>query len=532
MKKLIFIIIIIILVVSSSFFLKTKFNKNASSDFDFTSNETVNLSELVKTRLDSAPPPNVIILLADDLGWADVGYRGSDINTPNIDRLAKEGMRLERFYATPFCTPTRAALMTARDPIKLGAAHAVFMAWDNAGISPTERFMPEDFKKAGYQTAMVGKWHLGHTIEQHTPNARGFDHFYGHFNTDVLYFDHTFAGGHDFQVNGKPVDHAGEYATDIHGNQASHYIENIRNPDKPFFLYVPFLAPHSPMEAKEEDKSKYPSRLNTPLHPAKTYAAMVDSLDQAIGNILESLDSQGITDNTIVLFFSDNGGYYNFGGVNEPLRGGKLETYEGGVRVNAVLRWPDVLPSNSVNENVVSVLDVYPSLMTAAGISASYKKKIDGLDRWNAIIGNDKRERGEPLIFTSNVPIYNQFKYGVLDERWKLVQSVNHKRRTTEVITELFDVWSDPNEVNDISQKHPDLVMRLIKVLDKRLAKHPVGGQYVKIQPHPGWRAPNDYADVVIPAEQVKEEMWEGFSPIATTVLQQTHKEIGRIKYD
>jgi len=170
--------------------------------------------------------------------------------------------------------------------------------------------------------------------------------------------------------------------------------------------------------------------------------------------------------------------------------------------------------------------------MTAAGISASYKKKIDGLDRWNAIIGNDKRERGEPLIFTSNVPIYNQFKYGVLDERWKLVQSVNHKRRTTEVITELFDVWSDPNEVNDISQKHPDLVMRLIKVLDKRLAKHPVGGQYVKIQPHPGWRAPNDYADVVIPAEQVKEEMWEGFSPIATTVLQQTHKEIGRIKYD
>lgn len=155
-------------------------------------------------------------------------------------------MRLEWFYATPFCTPTRAALITARDPIKLGAAHAVFMAWDSAGISPTERFMPKDFQAAGYQTVMVGKWHLDHTIEQHMPNARGFDHFYGHFNTDVLYFDHTFAGGHDFQENGKSVSHKGEYATDVHGNQATRYINEIRDPDKPFFLYVPFLAPHSP----------------------------------------------------------------------------------------------------------------------------------------------------------------------------------------------------------------------------------------------------------------------------------------------
>lgn len=531
MKKTIFIVTIVLITLSILFF-KIKLNKKPSSNFSFTSAETLNLSELVKTRASDSPQPNIIILLADDLGWADVGYRGSDINTPNIDRLAKEGMRLERFYATPFCTPTRAALMTARDPIKLGAAHAVFMAWDNAGISPVEKFMPEDFKSAGYQTAMIGKWHLGHTIEQHTPNARGFDHFYGHFNTDVLYFDHTFAGGHDFQVNGETVDHSGEYATDVHGNQASHYIENLRNPEKPFFLYVPFLAPHSPMEAKEEDKAKYTSRLDTPRHPAKTYAAMVDSLDQAIGSILSSLDSEGIADNTIVLFFSDNGGYYNFGGVNKPLRGGKLESYEGGVRVNAVMRWPDVLPPNTINENIVSVMDVYPSLMAATGISPNYTKKIDGIDRWSAIIGKGEKERGEPLVFTSNIPIYNQFKYGVLDEQWKLIQHVNHKRRTSEVETELYNVWSDPNETTDLSLERPDIVERLTKVLDKRLAQHPIGGQYVKIQPHPGWRAPNDYADVVIPADQVQQDMWEGFSPIASAVLQQTHGERGRIKYD
>ena len=370
--------------------------------------------------------------------------------------------------------------------------------------------MPEDFKEAGYDTAMIGKWHLGHTIEQHTPNARGFDHFYGHFNTDVLYFDHTFAGGHDFQENGKPVDHDGEYATNIHGNEASRYIEQMRDPDKPFFLYVPFLAPHSPMEAKDEDKAKYPARLDTPRHPAKTYAAMVDSMDQAIGSILDSLDAQGVADNTIVLFFSDNGGYYNFGGVNKPLRGGKLEAYEGGVRVTSVIRWPDVLPANTVNENVISVMDVYPTLMEATGVTPNYKKKIDGIDRWDAVTGTGEKDRGEPLIFTSNVPIYNEFKYGVL----------------------LFNVWTDPNEAEDISAANPEQVTRLTKILDKRLALHPIGGQYVKIQPHPGWRAPNDYADVVIPADQVLPDMWDGFGPLATGVLQQTHGEKGRIKYD
>jgi len=442
LKKI--IAILVILLIAGFIFAKVKFKKVASSDFDFPTEQTANLAELVKIRSADAPPPNVIILLADDLGWADVGYRGSDIQTPNIDRLAKEGMRLDRFYATPFCTPTRAALMTARDPIKLGAAHAVFMAWDNGGISPTERFMPEDFKEAGYQTAMVGKWHLGHTIEQHTPNARGFDHFYGHFNTDVLYFDHTFAGGHDFQENGKPVDHQGEYATNVHGNQAVRYLEQMRDPDKPFFLYVPFLAPHSPMEAKDEDKAKYPARLDGPRHPAKTYAAMVDSMDQAIGDILDSLDAQGIADNTIVLFFSDNGGFYNFGGVNTPLRGGKLESYEGGIRVNAVMRWPDVLPPNTVNENVISVMDV-----------------------WNAVLGSGEKDRGEPLVFTSNVPMYNTFKYGVLDGQWKLVQLVDHQRRTTEVTTELFNVWTDPNESQDLSAEHPNQVERLTKNMSK-----------------------------------------------------------------
>ena len=530
MKRIFLIIVALIAVVA--IFMAVKLRKTPSSTYEFAEGATTDIAALVKDRPDDAPPPNVVIILADDLGWADVGYHGSDIMTPNIDRIAKEGMRLERFYATPYCSPTRSALMTGRDPIKLGVAHSVLMAWNNGGVSPEEHFMSESFKSAGYQTAMVGKWHMGHSIEQHTPNARGFDHFYGHFNTDVNYFSHTFAEGHDFQENGKSVKHEGEYATDVHGNQAERYINEIRDPNKPFFLYVPFLAPHSPMNAKEEDKSKYPNRLDTPVHPAKTYAAMVDSMDQAIGQILTALDEQGVADNTIVLFFTDNGGYYNFGGVNTPLRGGKLETYEGGIRVAAAMRWPDVLPADTVNENVISVMDLFPTLTEAAGIEAGNVKAIDGVSRWDAVTGTGEKDRGAPLVFTSGIPIHNKFQYGVLDGPWKLVQDVNHLRRTTETKSQVFNVWDDPNEENDLSETHPEQLKRLQAILDERLAKHPVGGTYVQISPHPGWRAPKDYADVVIPAEKVIAEGHEGFGKLPSKVLQQTYGDKGRIIYE
>lgn len=530
MKRILLAVIGLAIVIA--IFAAVKFRKAPSSTYEFSQGATADIAALVKTRSADAPPPNVVILLADDLGWADVGYHGSDIKTPNIDRLAKEGMRLERFYATPYCSPTRSALMTGRDPIKLGVAHSVLMAWDNGGVSPEEHFMPESFKAAGYQTAMVGKWHMGHTIEQHTPNARGFDHFYGHFNTDVNYFTHSFAGGHDFQENGQSVSHEGEYATDVHGEQAARYINEIRDPNKPFFMYVPFLAPHSPMNAKEEDKAKYPNRIDTPLYPAKTYAAMVDNLDQAIGKVLTALDEQGIADNTIVLFFTDNGGFYNFGGINKPLRGGKLETYEGGVRVVSVVRWPDVLPADTVNENVFSVMDMLPTLTEAAGIEAKNVKEIDGVARWDAMIGEGAKDRGAALVFTSGIPIHNKFQYGVLDGPWKLVQNVNHKRRSTETSTQLFNVWEDPNEENDLFATMPDQVEWLQAVLDDRLAQHPVGGTYVKISPHPGWRAPKDYADVVIPADKVVAEAHEGFGKLPSMSLQKDYGEKGRIVYE
>ncbi|MEO9633579.1 MAG: arylsulfatase [Parasphingorhabdus sp.] len=529
MKRATFLVLGILVVAGIAAYFY--YGDRSPSSTGFSNETTANLAGLVKQRT-SSEPPNVIIIMADDLGWGDVGYHGSDIETPNIDRLAREGMRLERFYALPVCTPTRSALMTGRDPIKLGMANAGIMPWNDGGVALDEHFMPESFREAGYETAMVGKWHLGHTIEQHTPNARGFDHFYGHLNTQVHYFDHSFAKGYDFQENGKTVRHDGEYATDVHGDQTVRYLKQLRDKSKPFFLYVPFIAPHSPMIAKQEDMDKYPRRLDLPASPKKTYAAMVDNMDQAIGRILDTLDEQGIADNTIVLFFSDNGGFSAFGASNGSLRGGKTETFEGGIRVAAVMRWPEVLPANSVNDAVISVMDLLPTLTGAAGVKAGNVKELDGTDRWDAVIGKGANQRAEPLYFTSNSPVYNSFMHGVLDGKWKLVQRIDHQRRSTDVESMLFDVYADPGEQTDLADRYPEQVERLTISLDARLAEHPVGGVYVQVMPHPGWRAPLDYADAIIAADKINDEPHAGFGSIASKVLQSRYGDKGKILYD
>ncbi|MEM9704731.1 MAG: arylsulfatase [Pseudomonadota bacterium] len=476
--------------------------------------------------------PNIVILLADDLGWADVGYRGSDIKTPNIDRLAEEGVRLERFYAMPICTPTRAALMTGRDPMKLGSAYAGFQPWETGGVAPEERFMPETFKAAGYETAIVGKWHLGRSIEQLTPNARGFDHFVGHLNTQIDYFDYTVAGGYDLQENGTSVRREGQYATDVHADEAVRFLTEIRDREKPFFLYVPFLAPHSPMQAPPELQKKYPFRLNAPF-PKKTYAAMVDGLDGAIGRILDTLDQQGIAENTIVLFFSDNGGISAFGADNSPLRGGKLTSFEGGVRVNAVLRWPNVLPANELYTDIISVMDVYPTLAAASRLQPDAEKELDGQNRLPALTGDSEQPRQGPLYFGSNSPIYNRFHVGVIDGDWKLVQIIDHGNRETTVETFLFNLISDPNEKTNLANDNPKIVDRLSDAINDWRAQHPINGVLVGLVPHPGWRAPLDYAADVTPAEDVLDSGYDGYvSGLRLRILQQRHGEKGRIKYD
>ncbi len=499
--------------------------------------------------------PNVIIFLADDLGWSDVGYHGEEvIETPSLDRLAAEGVQLDRFYTTPICSPTRAALMTGRDPIRLGVAYGVIMPWHTNGIHPDERFMPESFRDAGYQTAMVGKWHLGHAQSTYHPNERGFEHFYGHLHTEVGYFP-PFAnqGGKDFQRNGESISDEG-YETFLLADEASRYIRE-RDPEKPFFLYVPFIAPHTPLDAPDDLKAKYAdmdddrkaarskntdqsrqiAKLMMRPSARPMYAAVVDAMDQAVGRVLDTLDEQGIADDTIVLFFSDNGGaaYATGGADNVPLRGGKGETFEGGIRVVSVMRWPDQLEAGTKFESIMSVMDVFPTLAAAAGVDPQPNFELDGNDLWAAIREGEPAPRDEYVFFASETPIHGRFSITAFDDEWKLVQQIEQGLLSADVENYLFRISDDPNEHNNLADKHPEVVQKMAEAIHHWRTMYPVAGTRHELVPPPGWRAPKDWVDYPVPVEDLQDTPAPGMPPpYALRPLDWQHGEVGRLIYD
>ena len=502
-----------------------------------------------------AERPNVIIMLADDLGWADVGFRGGDIETPSLDRLASEGMELHRFYTSPICSPTRAALMTGRNPIRLGVAYTVIFPWHNNGIHPKERFLPQAFLDAGYQTAMVGKWHLGHAQQTYHPNERGFEHFYGHLHTEVGYFP-PFAnqGGIDFQLNGVSIDDDG-YETFLLAREASRYIRE-RDKNKPFFLYMPFLAPHTPLEAPQELIDKYRD-IETDLPPARSkqtdgtrrtskilmrpsarpmYAAVVDAMDQAIGQVLATLDAEGIADNTIVLFFSDNGGAaYSVGGANNaPLRGGKGEVFEGGLRVVSLLRWPTQLTGGQKMDEIMTAMDVFPTLMDALDLDPGEHFPWDGTSLWPAIHEGVRQPREDDVFFVSETPIYGQINLALFNEEWKLVQEIEQDQVTIDITNHLFKVRDDPNEYHNLARDYPDIVREMADRIRHWRALYPISGTRSALAPPPGWRAPKDWATWPVPIDELQEKEAPGMAPtdMIERILDMQHGERGRLVYD
>jgi arylsulfatase A-like enzyme len=466
--------------------------------------------------------PNVVILLADDLGFADVGYHGGEIETPNIDGLARAGVRLDRFYAAPICSPTRAALMTGRDPMKLGIAYDQIHPWYNGGLPPGVETLPKTFQKAGYQTALVGKWHLGHSQAHQLPTAHGFEHFHGHLQTNTDYYEHEREGGHDLQENGRPVDMRGRYLTHIQSEQAVRFLKG-RDPDRPFLLYLAFTAPHSPMQAPEETRQLYAHLPEKNFR--RTYAAMVHEMDVAIGNVLETLEAEGLDQNTLVLFFSDNGGYYPFGANNAPLRGQKGQTFEGGIRVPAALRWPREVPAGGRIEEMVTVLDVFPTLASAAGIRRAEGDEIDGVDMWPVIHDGALAAERAPVFFASEIPIPGLIHLCVLDGEWKLVQIVREGQTETHVRDLLFRLDQDPNEEKDLSLEQPEIVARLAAKIRRWRSQHPMAGFRGTLVAHPGWVAPHDWAEAVTP-QRLLQPAWQNELPFPKALLEAT-KERG-----
>ncbi len=503
----------------------------------------------------AAERPNVIVMVADDLGWSDVGFHGgTDIDTPSLDRLAAEGTQLDRFYTTPICSPTRAALMTGRDPMRLGVAYGVIMAWHTHGIHPDETFLPELFLDAGYQTAMVGKWHLGHAQQSYHPNNRGFEHFYGHLHTEVGFFPpFSNQGGKDFQQNGVSIDADG-YETFLLGDEVSRYIRE-RDKDKPFFVYMPFIAPHTPLDAPQDLQDKY-AELEDTREPARShntdqtrlirrmmmqpsarpmFAAVVDGMDQAIGQVLDTLDDEGIADNTIVLFFSDNGGaaYASGGADNVPLRGGKGETFEGGIRVVAAMRWPDQIKAGGKVTSMMSAMDVLPTLTAAAGIEASTNFALDGRNMLPAIVDGVSIPRQDYLFFASETPIKGRINLTALNDEWKLVQEMVSGLSSIDVTNYLFRIKADPFEYNNLASEYPDVVAHMAKEIHHWRALYPVSGTRHELVPPPGWRAPKDWATYPIPVEDLQDKPAPGMPPAyALPALDWQHGENGRLIYN
>lgn len=466
----------------------------------------------------TARQPNIVVLLADDLGFADVGFRGGEIETPSIDRLAREGVVLDRYYVAPICSPTRAALLTGRDPIKLGIAYDQINPWNNVGLAPSETTLAEILKGDGYQTALVGKWHLGHTQQQQLPNAQGFDHFYGHLQTNTNYYKHTRENGHDLQENGKPVQASGEYLTHLEAREAVRFIRE-RDPSRPFFLYVPFTAPHSPMQAPKATIEKYAKLPNTAYR--RVYAAMVDEMDQAVGQILAALDEEEIAEDTIVVFSSDNGGSDVYGGVNTPLRGFKGQTFEGGIRVGALIRWPEGLEGGRTVDEMITVMDLLPTLASAARVPIRSSVRLDGIDMWPVIHRDQRVPREKPVGFVSEIPLPGVIHLALFDGRFKLVQVLEERQTEMRLTNFLFDIEADPNEQTDLAGRHPAVLQRMQRLLSEWRRQHPMAGTRSTLVAPPGWLAPKDWALAVVPSSLLQSS-WKNELPFSKAILDAT----------
>jgi arylsulfatase A-like enzyme len=430
--------------------------------------------------------PNVIVLLADDLGSADLGCTGAEFDTPNLNKFATQGVRFERFHSFPVCSPTRSALMTGRSPMRLGVCYHVIRPWMPNHLPMEEHLLPQTFKAAGYQTAMAGKWHLGHARGAYWPHRRGFDRAYGHVNGAIDYFTHERDGGLDWHRNGEPLHEQG-YTTDLIGAEA---VRNIKNRDraKPFFLYVPFNAPHAPLEAPPELLEKYAKRI--PDKNRHIYAAMVERMDAACGRILATLDEERIAEETIVFFFSDNGGPTALGASNKPLRAGKGTVYQGGLRVPAIMRWPGRIQPGTRTSQTAAAFDIFPTLAAAAGVKPQSKLPFDGRNLWPTLSRGATEER-EDLFFA--VESQATQHHAVLHKDVKLVRDVPIGGGAP--VNELYDLAADPLEKQDIAARQPQLVKELAAKIDAWRALYPKDGVHAINRPPAGWKAPASYTE-------------------------------------
>jgi arylsulfatase A-like enzyme len=404
--------------------------------------------------------PNFVILLADDMGYADAGFQGcKDVPTPRLDGLAKSGVRCTDGYVSgPYCSPTRAGLLTGRYQTRFGHEFNPGGQGADTGLPLTETTMADRLKAAGYATGLVGKWHLGGDPKFH-PQKRGFDEYFG-----FLEGMHSYFPGQGTPIyRGTTAATETEYLTDAFGREALAFID--RHKAHPFFLYLAFNAVHTPMHATDDRLTRFASIQDS---QRRTYAAMLTAMDEAIGHVLDKLKAEQLEEDTLIYFFSDNGGPTMRGttingSVNAPLRGSKRTTLEGGIRVPFVIRWPGRLPAGAEYKSPVIQLDLLPTALAAAGVEAQPDWKLDGVNLLPYLSGQRNDKPHETLYWR-----FGQ-QMAIRHGDWKLVRYDTAADGGPAGVTpaKLYNLAADIGEANDLSAQQPERVKELQAAWDK-----------------------------------------------------------------
>lgn len=431
----------------------------------------------------AAERPNVVIILADDLGRGDYSAFGTkDIRTPGIDRLCREGLTFDNFYANScVCSPTRAALLTGCYPDRVGVPGVIRHTPENSWgwLSPRAVLLPQALKSAGYHSAIVGKWHLG-LSSPNTPTERGFDFFHG-FLGDMMddYLTHRRGGQNFMRRNQEVIDPPG-HATDLFTTWACEYLTERAAANKrvvngeaatpqPFLLYLAYNAPHDPIQPQPEWLAKVKRR--EPEMPDKRagLVALIEHMDAGIDRVLETLDRLKLADNTLVFFTSDNGGILNYGATNGPWRSEKQHMYEGGLRVPAVARWPDRIAAESHTERVAVTMDLFATIVDAAGVPMP--KGIDGVSFLPTLLGQPQTVPARDLYFVRREggPAYGgKTIESLIRGDWKLVQDSPFQP------LELYNLKSDPRETKNLAAQEKKTFLELSAALREHIQQ---GGQ-------------------------------------------------------
>jgi arylsulfatase B len=437
--------------------------------------------------------PNIIVIVADDLGWNAIGYHNNEVRTANIDkRICDAGVDMDNFYSSPMCSPARAGLMTGRYPIRFGCARAVIPPWRDHGVPTDEVFMPEVLAQAGYeQRAMIGKWHMGHNRRKWLPLERGFTEFYGHFNGAIDYYTHKREGELDWHKGYESCFDEG-YSTDLIAEETVDFIRRNSGSKDPFFCYTAFNAPHGPFQAPQKYIDQY---AHIEDNTKRTYFAMITAMDDGIGRILDTVDEEGISENTIIWFFSDNGGWDVIDRVNYPLRGGKLTTFDGGVRVVSCVRFPGTFPAGTKIGFRTAFIDLLPTFMKCAGIDETGGKPLDGINLLPLLRGNEAELQRRPLHFYHGQNGKHDEHCGVIVREWKLVVIGNDIREgeTSAHMTYLFNIDDDPEETTDLKRGYPQIYSELMKCLTVMRRVQPANGLPSIQEGKEGFLAPREW---------------------------------------